>query len=76
MLGVEKIRDPSDYNLFSSLRIPRLNSGIRNRYNFFLWPIYIFQKVVSDSANHADSGDIKVFVLFTGNMILKILLRF
>ena len=38
----------------------RLNSGIRNRHNFFLWPIYLFQKVVTDSVNHADSGDIKV----------------
>ena len=54
----------------------RLNSGIRNRHNFFLWPIYLFQKVVTDSVNHADSGDIKVFVQFPGNSISKILQNF
>ena len=30
----------------------------------------------TDSVNHADSGDIKVFVQFPGNLILKISLRF
>ena len=54
----------------------RLNSGIRNRHNFFLWPIFIYQKIVADSVSHADSGDIKVFVQFAGNSILKISLRF
>ena len=46
---------------FSIKAICRLNSGVWNRYNFFLRPIYIFQKVVSDSVIHADSGDIEVF---------------
>ena len=50
----------------------RLNSGIKDRLNFFAWAIYIFQKIVSDSVNHADSGDIKIFVQFPGNSISKI----
>ena len=54
----------------------RLNFGIMNRHNFFLWPIFIYQKVGADSVSHADSGDIKVFVQFAGNSILKISLRF
>ena len=54
----------------------RLNSGIRIRHNFFLWLIFIYQKVVANSVSHADSGDIKVFVQFPGNSILKISLRF
>ena len=32
-------------------------------------------KIVADSVNHVDSGDIKVFVEFAGNSILKISLR-
>ena len=56
--------------------IARLNSRIRNRHNFFLRPIYIFQKVLSDSVNHADSRDKKVFVRFSGNTILKFFTNF
>jgi len=56
--------------------IYRLNSGIRNRHNFFLRPIYIFQKVLSDSVNHADSEDVKVFVRFSENTILKFFTNF
>ena len=54
----------------------RLNSGIRNRYNFFLWSIFLFLKVGNESVNHVDSGDIKLFFQFPGNSILKISLRF
>ena len=54
----------------------RLNKIPENRNNFFLWPIFIYQKIVADSVSHADSGDIKVFVQFAGNSILKISLRF
>ena len=43
---------------FQILDILRLNSGIRNRYNFFLWAIFLFQKIGNESVNHADSGDI------------------
>ena len=38
----------------------RLNSGIRNRFNFFLGTIFSFQK------NNTDSGDNKVLVQFPG----------
>ena len=44
------------------LRMARLNSGIKNRLNFLAWAIYIFQKIVSDSVNHADSEDIKILM--------------
>ena len=56
--------------------INRLNSGIKNRHNFFLWAIFLFQKIGTDSVNQADSGDIKFFVQFPGNSILKTSLRF
>ena len=49
----------------------RLNSGIKNRLNFFAWAIYIFQKVVSDSVNHADSEDIKILIQFPGKSIFE-----
>ena len=40
--------------------IGRLNSGIRNRYNFVMWAIFLIQKLGTDSVNHADSGDTKI----------------
>ena len=36
----------------------RLNSGIKNRHNFFLISIFLVQKVESDSVNLSDSGNI------------------
>jgi len=62
--------------IFLTNCIIRLNSGIRNRYNFFLWSIFLFLKVGNESVNHVDSGDIKLFFQFPGNSILKISLRF
>ena len=54
-----------DY-VFSSeneyLVINRLNSGIKNRHNFFLRAIFLFLKVGNESVNYADSRDIKTFV--------------
>ena len=62
------------YNIF------RLNSGIRNRYNFFMRFFekfeYLFQKIGSDSVNHAISWDIKVLVQFPGNSIVKFFTNF
>ena len=43
-------------------RMLRLNSGIWNRLNFFLWAIFLFQKSGNDSMNHSDSGHIKILV--------------
>ena len=54
----------------------RLNSGIRNRHNFFLRAIFLFLKVGNESVNHADSEDIQLFVQFPGNSFLEISLRF
>ena len=51
--------------------IYRLNSGIKNRLNFLAWAIYIFQKVVSDSVNHADCEDIKILIQFPGKSIFE-----
>ena len=42
--------------------IPRLNSGIRIRHNFFVWAVFLFEKLGTDSVNYADSGDIKILV--------------
>ena len=39
---------------FKSFTIPRLNSGIRNRQNFFLWAIFLFSRVGNESVNYAD----------------------
>jgi len=36
----------------------RLNSGIKNRNNFFAWAIFLIQKVGTDSVIYANSGDI------------------
>ena len=52
-------------------KMVRLNSGIKNRLNFLAWAIYIFQKVVSDSVNHADSEDIKILIQFPGKSIFE-----
>ena len=54
----------------------RLNSGNKNPQNFFLGAIFLFQKMGTDSVNHADSGDIKVLVSFPGNSILKFFTNF
>ena len=42
--------------------IVRLNSGIRIRHNFFVWAVFLFEKLGTDSVNYADSGDIKILV--------------
>ena len=54
----------------------RLNSGIKNRNNFFAWAIFLIQKVETKSVIYADSGNIKILVQFPGNSILKILQNF
>ena len=54
----------------------RLNSGIKNRHNFFLISIFLVQNVESDSVNLSDSGNIRFLVRFPGNSILKILQNF
>ena len=54
----------------------RLNSGNNNPQNFFLRAIFLFQKMGTDSVNHADSRDIKVLVSFPGNSILKFFTNF
>ena len=53
------------------LVISRLNPGIKNRHNFFLSAIFLFQKLWTDWVNHADSGDIKILTQFPGKSILK-----
>ena len=40
----------------------RLNSGISNRRNFFVWAIILFEKLETDSVNYTDSEDIKMMV--------------
>ena len=54
----------------------RLNSGIRNRHNFFVWAIFIFEKLGTDSVNYADSRDIKILIWFPGKSILKFAIIF
>ena len=54
----------------------RLNSEIKNRNNVFVWAFFTFQKIGTNSVNQADSGDIKVFLQFPGNSILKFLLNY
>ena len=55
------------------LSMCRLNSGIKNRNNFFAWTIFLIQKIGTNSVIYADSGDIKTSVEFPGNSFLKIL---
>ena len=50
----------------------RLNSGIKNRNNFFVWAIFLIQKVGTNSVIYVDCGDIKILIEFPGNSILKI----
>ena len=68
---LSKIGD-EDYRIQNGMSgmIGGLNSGIRNRYNFFQWGILFIRK------NRTDSGDIKSLVQFSGSQILKILLNF
>ena len=54
----------------------RLNSGIKDRHNFFMWAIFLFEKLGTDSVNYADSGDIKILVWFPGKSILKFAIIF
>ena len=54
----------------------KLNSGIRNRNNFFVWATFLFQNIENGSVNRADSGDIQFLVQFPGNWILKSLQNF
>ena len=55
-----------------------LNSGVRDRHNFSLRAILLFQKTGTDSVYHVNSGDIKNLVLnlCSGNQILKFWLFF
>ena len=39
--------------------IIRLNSGIKNRYNFFIHAIFLFPIIGTDSVHDAESGDSK-----------------
>ena len=54
----------------------RLNSGIKNRNNFFVRAFFYFQKTGTDSVYQADSRDIKILVRFPGKSILKFLFGF
>ncbi len=56
--------------------ITRLNTGNRNRHNFFILAILTLKKTPTDSVNHADSGDINILVQFPGNSILKFWVKF
>ena len=56
--------------------ISRLNSGIKNRNNFFVWAFFSFQKIGTDLVHQADFGDIKILIQFPGKSILKFLLGF
>ena len=38
----------------------RLNPGIKDRHNFFLCAIFLFQKIGTNSVNHTVSGYIKM----------------
>ena len=40
----------------------RLNSGITNRHNFFVWALFSFSKVENDPVNNAESEDIKILI--------------
>ena len=46
------------------------------RNSAYIWAIFLFQKLGTDSVNHADSGDTKILNRFLGNPILKFLLEF
>ena len=69
-------RSRSLIGLNSSRPIARLNSGFGNRNNFFLWAIFLFSKSGNESVNRADSGNIKIFLQFPGNCILKYFFKF
>ena len=56
--------------------ISRLNSGIKNRNNFFVWQFFSIQKIGTDSVNQADFGDIGILIQFPGKSILKLSLGF
>ena len=53
----------------------RLNSGIKNRYDFFIHTIFVFPIISTYSVNHAESWDIKSLIKFPGNSDLKFMLR-
>ena len=59
-----------------SFSMNRLNSGTKNRHNFFIQANFKSLNIGSDSVDHDESGDIKLFVRFPGNLILKISLEF
>ena len=81
------IRDPQSNHDFLDRRsrstadclflvMSRLNSGIKNRNNFFVRAFFYFQKIGTDSVYQADSRDIKILVQFPGKSILKFLFGF
>ena len=55
--------------------INRLNSGIKNRNNFFAWAIFIIQNVGTNSVVYTDSGGIKILVQRAGNSIFEKFLK-
>ena len=56
-----------------SVRLEKFCSGITFGIIFFYCERF-FEKIGTDSVNHADSGDIKTFVSFRGDPILEFLL--
>ena len=54
----------------------RLDSGIRNRQNFFILAIFLFQKLGTDSVYHADSRNIQFLVRFLGNSFSELSTNF
>ena len=53
--------------------ISRLNSGIKNRNNFFVWEFFSIQKIGTDSVNQADFGDIRIPWEIDFKIIVRIL---
>ena len=53
--------------------IDRLNSGNRNRHDFFMSAIFLLdQKIENDSVNHASVLEIQNFGLILGAQLLKL----
>ena len=65
---------PTSMNLKIRL-MSRLNSGIKNRNNFFAWAIFQIQKIGTNSVIYSDSGDIKILIQFFGNCVGGVYMR-
>ena len=65
----------SDVEVFRNESIPpfrlivRLNSGTKNRHNFFVQAIFEYLIIRSDSVDHAESVNTNVLFQFSGNSI-------